>query len=72
MYKRQGPIGPAAGAKTSGPRPAPQPPPERPSGPLSGGELVGTVVQAAGELAQIGLTLGSQAVKNAVKKLPKP
>lgn len=65
-------IGPAAGAKTSGLRPAPEPPPERPSGPLSGGELVGTVVQAAGELGQIGLTLGAQAVKNAVKKLPKP
>ncbi len=45
---------------------------ELPGGPSSGAELVGTVVQAAGELAQIGVTLGTQAVKNAVKRLPKP
>jgi hypothetical protein len=40
--------------------------------PPSGTELIGTAVQAAGELAQIGLKLGTQAVKNAVGRLPKP
>ena len=43
-----------------------------PASPPKGTELVTTAVQAAGELAQIGLTLGGQAVKRAVKKLPKP
>jgi len=35
-------------------------------------ELVGTVVQAAGELAQIGLTVGGQILRRAVDRLPKP
>ena len=35
-------------------------------------DVVSTAVQAAGELAQIGLTLGGQAVKRAVRRLPKP
>ena len=49
-------------------------PPRRPvpPSPPRGTELVTTAVQAAGELAQIGLTLGGQAVKRAVKRLPKP
>lgn len=38
----------------------------------SGTELVATVVQAAGELAQVGLTVGGQLIKRAVEKLPKP
>ena len=37
-----------------------------------GTELVTTVVQAAGELAQVGLTVGGQILKRAVEKLPKP
>lgn len=37
-----------------------------------GTELVGTVVQAAGELAQIGLTVGSQILRRAVEKFPRP
>jgi hypothetical protein len=44
--------------------PAPEPP--------KGAELVTTAVQATGELAKIGLTLGSQALKRAARKLPKP
>jgi hypothetical protein len=44
--------------------PAPEPP--------KGAELVTTAVQATGELAKIGLTLGSQAIKRAARKLPKP
>lgn len=79
-------IGRTASAKTRAPTPpeevkvgrerearrSAEPSGELPSGPSSGAELVGTVVQAAGELAQIGVTLGTQAVKNAVKRLPKP
>lgn len=38
----------------------------------SGPELVSTVVQAAGELASIGLTVGGQIIKRAASKLPKP
>jgi hypothetical protein len=38
----------------------------------SGVELVTTAVQAAGELTQIGLTIGGRIVKRAVDKLPKP
>jgi len=46
---------------------------QRPSGaPPSGAELVTTVVQAAGELAQIGFTVGGQILKRAVDRLPKP
>jgi hypothetical protein len=42
------------------------------SRPPKGPELITTAVQATGELAQIGLTLGARAVKRAVKRLPKP
>lgn len=42
------------------------------SKPPSGTELVTTAIQAAGELAQIGLTVGGQVLKRAVKRLPKP
>jgi hypothetical protein len=40
--------------------------------PPSGTELVTTVVQAAGELAQVGLSIGGQVLKRAVERLPKP
>ena len=40
--------------------------------PPKGAELVTTAVQATGELAKIGLTLGSQALKRAARRLPKP
>ena len=42
------------------------------SKPPSGTELVTTAIQAAGELAQIGITVGGQVLKRAVKRLPKP
>ena len=45
-------------------QPAPEPP--------KGTELVTTAVQATGELAKIGLTLGGQAIKRAARRLPKP
>jgi hypothetical protein len=34
--------------------------------------MVSTAVQAAGELAQIGATLWSQAVRSAINRLPRP
>jgi hypothetical protein len=37
-----------------------------------GADLLGTVVQAAGELAQIGITAGGRALKSAVQRLPRP
>jgi len=51
-------------------RTAPQP--KRPSTPPKGAELITTTVQAVGELAQIGVTLGGQVAKRALKRLPKP
>jgi hypothetical protein len=52
--------------------PRPTEPPQRGSSPPSGTELVTTAIQAAGELAQIGLAVGGQVLKRAVGKLPKP
>lgn len=49
-----------------------EPPPEITTSPPSGTELVTTAIQAAGELAQIGLAVGGQVLKRAVDKLPKP
>jgi hypothetical protein len=43
---------------------------ERPA--PSGVELVGTAIQAAGELAQIGLAVGGQAVRSALSRITKP
>jgi hypothetical protein len=40
--------------------------------PVSGTELVGTIVQAAGELAEIGLSVGARTLRNAVARLPRP
>jgi hypothetical protein len=51
---------------------AADPPPERTTTPPSGTELVTTAIQAAGELAQIGLAVGGQVLRRAVDKLPKP
>ena len=47
-------------------------PPPRPIGPPRGTELVTTTIRAAGELAQIGLTLGGHALKRAVDRIPRP
>jgi hypothetical protein len=52
-------------------RPKSAPPPPRPIGHPTGGELVGTAIQATGELARIGLTVGGQMLKRAVKRLPR-
>jgi hypothetical protein len=53
-------------------RPKSAPPPPRPIGHPSGGELVTTAIQATGELARIGLTVGGQMLKRAVDRLPRP
>jgi hypothetical protein len=64
---------PKAHAPTS-----PPPPPAGWAAPRPGrddggrGELLGTAVQAVGELAQIGLAYGGQALKQALSRLPKP
>jgi hypothetical protein len=42
------------------------------SPPESGRELAETVVQAAGEIAQLGLELGGRALIRAVRRIPRP
>ena len=37
-----------------------------------GAEILGTAVQAAAELAEIGLSVGARALRNAVSRLPRP
>jgi hypothetical protein len=55
--------------KTAPPPPVTEPPRDgRPSGP----EIVTTAVQAAGELAHIGLTVGRQVLKRATDRIPRP
>lgn len=65
--KPQG-VRPSAATQAAGSKP----PPKRPPSPPSGTDLVGTAVQAAGELAQLGLTLGTRALRDAVKRIPRP
>src|SRR5919204_197176 len=72
---------PKAGAPRSKPRAAQQAPPHKvpPAGyavpkhssPVSagGGELVGTAIQALGELASLGASLGSRALRDALGRL---
>ena len=40
--------------------------------PSTGADVIGTAVHAAAELAEIGLTAGARALRNAVARLPKP
>jgi hypothetical protein len=75
----KGPRGASARPKPAGVRPSAAtkaarhaPPPKRPPSPPSGTDLVGTAVQAAGELAQLGLTLGTRALRDVVKRVPRP
>ncbi len=46
--------------------------PKRKPAPATGAELVGTAVQAVGELAEIGVALGARALRNALGRLPRP
>jgi hypothetical protein len=67
----------AAGSPPRRPPAATGPPTEqpteqaRPPGAPSAVHVATTVVQAAGELAQIGLTLGGQALRRAARRLPR-
>jgi hypothetical protein len=38
----------------------------------SGAEILGTAVQAAAELAEIGMSVGARALRNVVSRLPRP
>jgi hypothetical protein len=40
--------------------------------PPSGAEIMGAAVQTAGELAQLGLTLGGRLLRSAASRLPRP
>ena len=51
---------------------APPSPRSRGSVPATGADVIGTAVHAAAELAEIGLTAGARALRNAVARLPKP
>ena len=65
---------PAAAAQskaTAAQRPAAPPPPRAADGRPKGTEIVTTAVQAAGELAQIGATVGSQILKRAARRVPR-
>jgi len=68
---------PRTPAGTTPPRPAAATPPPPPADgrrrtPPSGPELVTTAVQAAGELAQIGVSVGVRVIKRAASRLPRP
>jgi len=52
-------------------RPRPVTPPRRTASP-TGTEILGTAVQAAAELAEIGLTASARALRNALSRLPRP
>src|SRR5437763_5542652 len=45
---------------------------KRKPAPTTGAEIVGTAVQAVGELAEIGVALGTRALRNALGRLPRP
>jgi hypothetical protein len=59
------PQPPQPAGTPAGPRP-------RKPAPASSTEILGTAVQAAAELAEIGLTVSARALRNAVSRLPKP
>ncbi len=76
---------PRAAAAKPRPKPKAAAPPPRSTVPPAGyatprsdeepsgrGDLIGTAVQAAGELTQIGLAAGSRAISSALKRLPRP
>jgi hypothetical protein len=76
---------PAAAEPRAKPKPraksAPQPAAEVPAAGYAtpraddvpgGAHLIGTAVQAAGELAQIGISAGGRALKSAIQRLPRP
>jgi hypothetical protein len=69
--KAHGPAAVSAGCPPLERSRASEPPP-RPIGAPSGTELLTTAIQATGELARIGLTVGGQVLKRAVDRIPRP
>jgi hypothetical protein len=63
---------PARGPASARPPAREAAPATRRSGPPSGGEIFSTAVQAAAELAEIGLTASARALRNALSRLPRP
>lgn len=62
-----------AGVAAGSPRDSPsrQPPPSQETA-SRGAEVVGTMVQAAAELAEIGLSVAVRAARQAASRLPRP
>jgi|1186.fasta_scaffold215067_2 hypothetical protein len=61
--------------RPASPPPPPPPPrsePRKPAGPPKGPELITTAVQATGEIAKIGITVGGQVLRRAARRLPRP
>jgi hypothetical protein len=48
------------------------PPPRRAAQSPTGSELVETAIEAAAELAQLGLSVGARAVRGAISRIPRP
>jgi hypothetical protein len=67
---RPTPVRPAAAPLRRAQAAAPPPPPKL--GAPKGSELVSTTIRAAGELAQIGLTVGGQVLKRTIDRIPRP
>lgn len=63
--------GAARKPRAARPKPKPAPEPERIGAP-HGTELVTTAIRAAGELAQIGVTVGGQLLKRTLSRIPRP
>jgi len=68
------PAGPQAVRPASPPLRAAHPcePPPKPIGAPTGTELVTTTIRAAGELAQISLTVGGRVLKRTLDRIPRP
>jgi translation initiation factor IF-2 len=68
---------PAAARRPARPQPpqpggVPRTPPRDPGASASRTDLLGTAVQAAAELAEVGLSAGARALRQAVSRLPRP
>jgi hypothetical protein len=62
----------AATSRARRPTTRPTPPPRRAAQSPSGSELVGTAIEAAAELAQLGLSVSTRAVRGALSRIPRP
>jgi hypothetical protein len=65
----------AAQRRASRPKTPPPPPreePRRAPTPPSGPQLVTTAIQAAGEIAHFGVSVGGQVLKRAARRIPRP